>query len=406
MAARVQWPGDATPIAVRRADGRLLRRRRAAGAQRARWPRLGGRRRRGRPRRQAPRPARRDRARAIAEPPGPRHTRPTCRAPPHTASRAAPARRPRAPPGTTAAATRRDRRPLAVLRAPRAVKRRRRPPARRLDVELPCKENGDVCQQRSGSRHRHRAARRRARAGRRLPLSARSRAVTALVEPEFWARLASIVLIDLTLAGDNALVIALAVRTLPQRQQFLGRVWGTAGAVALRLAFIVVATWLLTIPLLQVVGGLLLVWIALRLVRQDAAGDAHVRQGTTLREAVWIIMVADAAMSIDNVLAVAAAAQGEMLLVLIGIGLSLPIVVWGSGLLAWLMNRFTWIIWLGGGVLGYFAGEMILRDQIVERWIGPRPGWLEAVPIVLALAIAALGWRFAQNGRKHVAESA
>jgi len=230
--------------------------------------------------------------------------------------------------------------------------------------------------------------------------------VTALVEPEFWARLASIVLIDLTLAGDNALVIALAVRTLPQRQQFLGRVWGTAGAVALRLAFIVVATWLLTIPLLQVVGGLLLVWIALRLVRQDAAGDAHVRQGTTLREAVWIIMVADAAMSIDNVLAVAAAAQGEMLLVLIGIGLSLPIVVWGSGLLAWLMNRFTWIIWLGGGVLGYFAGEMILRDQIVERWIGPRPGWLEAVPIVLALASAALGWRFAQNGRKHVAESA
>jgi YjbE family integral membrane protein len=230
--------------------------------------------------------------------------------------------------------------------------------------------------------------------------------VTALVEPEFWARLASIVLIDLTLAGDNALVIALAVRTLPQRQQFLGRIWGTAGAVALRLAFIVVATWLLTIPLLQVVGGLLLVWIALRLVRQDAAGDAHVRQGTTLREAVWIIMVADAAMSIDNVLAVAAAAQGEMLLVLIGIGLSLPIVVWGSGLLAWLMNRFTWIIWLGGGVLGYFAGEMILRDQVVERWIGPRPGWLQAVPIVLALAIAALGWRFAQNGRKHVAESA
>ena len=230
--------------------------------------------------------------------------------------------------------------------------------------------------------------------------------MTALVEPEFWARLASIVLIDLTLAGDNALVIALAVRTLPQRQQFLGRIWGTAGAVALRLAFIVVATWLLTIPLLQVVGGLLLVWIALRLVCQDAAGDAHVRQGTTLREAVWIIMVADAAMSIDNVLAVAAAAQGEMLLVLIGIGLSLPIVVWGSGLLAWLMNRFTWIIWLGGGVLGYVAGEMILRDQFVERWIGPRPGWLEAVPIVLALAIAALGWRFAQNGRKHVAESA
>jgi YjbE family integral membrane protein len=230
--------------------------------------------------------------------------------------------------------------------------------------------------------------------------------VTALVEPEFWARLASIVLIDLTLAGDNALVIALAVRALPKRQQLLGRIWGTAGAVVLRLAFIVVATWLLSIPLLQAVGGLLLVWIALRLVRQDGAGDAHVRHGTTLSQAIWIIMVADAAMSLDNVLAVAAAAHGDLLLVVLGIGLSLPVVVWGSGLLAWLMGRFTWIIWLGGGVLGYFAGEMILRDHAVERWLGPRPGWLEALPVLLALVIATLGWRFAQNGRKHVAESA
>jgi YjbE family integral membrane protein len=230
--------------------------------------------------------------------------------------------------------------------------------------------------------------------------------VTALVEPEFWARLASIVLIDLTLAGDNALVIALAVRALPKRQQLLGRIWGTAGAVVLRLAFIVVATWLLSIPLLQAVGGLLLVWIALRLVRQDGAGDAHVRHGTTLSQAIWIIMVADAAMSLDNVLAVAAAAHGDLLLVVFGIGLSLPLVVWGSGLLAWLMNRFTWIIWLGGGVLGYFAGEMILRDHALERWLGPWPEWLHAGPVLLALVIAALGWRFAQNGRKHVAESA
>jgi YjbE family integral membrane protein len=230
--------------------------------------------------------------------------------------------------------------------------------------------------------------------------------VTALADPEFWARLASIVLIDLTLAGDNALVIALAVRTLPKRQQLLGRIWGTAGAVVLRLVFIAVATWLLTIPLLQVVGGILLVWIALRLVRQDAGADAHVRHGTTLREAVWIIVVADAAMSLDNVLAVAAAAHGDLLLVVFGIGLSLPLVVWGSGLLAWLMNRFTWIIWLGGGVLGYFAGEMILRDRALERWIGPWPEWLHAAPVVLALIIAALGWRFAQNCRKHVAESA
>jgi YjbE family integral membrane protein len=230
--------------------------------------------------------------------------------------------------------------------------------------------------------------------------------VTALADPEFWARLAGIILIDLTLAGDNALVIALAVRTLPKRQQFFGRLWGTAGAVVLRLVFIVVATWLLSIPLLQLVGGVLLVWIALRLVRQSGESEGHVRQGTTLREAIWIIMIADAAMSLDNVLGVAAAAQGDLLLVVFGIGLSLPLVVWGSGLLAWLMTRFTWIIWLGGGVLGYVAGEMILNDHVIERWLGPLPGWLEAAPVILALVIAGLGWRAAHNGRKHVAESA
>src|SRR5438874_737283 len=96
--------------------------------------------------------------------------------------------------------------------------------------------------------------------------------------------------------------------------------------------------------------------IALRLVRQNAEIAGHVRQGATLREAIWIIIIADAAMSLDNVLAVAAAAHGDLLLVVVGIGLSLPLVVWGSALLAWLMNRLTWIIWLGGGVLGYFAG--------------------------------------------------
>ena len=229
--------------------------------------------------------------------------------------------------------------------------------------------------------------------------------MSALLDGEFWARLASIILIDLTLAGDNALVIALAVRTLPERQQLLGRIWGTAGAVVLRLAFIVVATWLLTIPLLQALGGLLLVWIALRLVRQDASGEAHVRQGTTLSQAVWIIIVADAAMSLDNVLGVAAAAHGDFLLVVIGIGLSLPIVVWGSGLLTWLMNRFTWIVWLGGGVLGYFAVEMILRDQAVARRLGPLPEWVDAAPVLIGLAIAALGWRLGAGSRKQVADS-
>jgi YjbE family integral membrane protein len=215
----------------------------------------------------------------------------------------------------------------------------------------------------------------------------------------FWARLVSIVIIDLTLAGDNALVIALAVRNLPPRQQFYGRLWGTAGAVVLRLAFIFIATFLLRISYLQVAGGLLLIWIAIKLVRQQGgeSGEGHVRQGTSLLEAVWIIIVADAVMSLDNVLAVAAAAHGDMLLVIFGIALSIPIVIWGSGLLARLMNRFAWIIWAGGGILGYFAVQMILHDNALDQLIGTEhPAWATPLALVVAAAITALGWWYAR----------
>jgi YjbE family integral membrane protein len=222
-----------------------------------------------------------------------------------------------------------------------------------------------------------------------------------LADPEFWARWLGIVIIDLTLAGDNALVIALAVRTLPTRQQFWGRVWGSAGAVVLRLAFIAVITYLLRIPFLQVVGGALLIWIALKLVRQESGGEEQVRQGSSLLEAVWIIIVADVVMSLDNVLAVAAAAHGDLLLVVFGIALSLPLVVWGSGILARLMNRYPWIIWLGGGILGYVAGEMILKDKIVSGWLGGAADLLHyPVPVALGLVVTALGWWFAQSHHK------
>jgi YjbE family integral membrane protein len=228
-----------------------------------------------------------------------------------------------------------------------------------------------------------------------------------LLDPEFWARVLGIIVIDLTLAGDNALVIALAVRTLPKRQQFWGRIWGTAGAVGLRLLFITVATILLKIPFLQLVGGLLLLWIAFKLVRQQTGAEGHVRQGSSLRESVWIIIVADAVMSLDNVLAVAAAAHGDLTLVVFGIALSLPIVVWGSGILAALMNRFVWIIWLGGGILGYVAGEMILKERHLDRLIDPANPAHDLLPILPAVTIVALGWWFSiQNGRKKVPENA
>jgi YjbE family integral membrane protein len=229
-----------------------------------------------------------------------------------------------------------------------------------------------------------------------------------LIDPEFWARWVSIVVLDLTLAGDNALVIALAVRTLPARQQFWGRMWGSIGAVALRLLFITIITYLLAIPLLQFVGGLLLVWIALKLVRQTGGeeGEGHVRQGASLFEAIWIIIVADVIMSLDNVLAVAGAAHGNLALVVFGIAFSLPLVVWGSGILARLMTRYPWIIWIGGGILGYVAAEMMLKDDWIKGWLGEGlvHGLHYPLPIALGLLMTALGWWFSRkphDAREH-----
>ena len=220
------------------------------------------------------------------------------------------------------------------------------------------------------------------------------------MDSEFWARVLGIIVIDLTLAGDNALVIALAVRTLPKRQQLSGRIWGTAGAVGLRLAFIAIATYLLRIPFLQLVGGVLLLWIAFKLVHKETGAEGRVREGSSLRDAIWIIIVADAVMSLDNVLAVAAAAHGDMTLVVFGIALSLPIVVWGSGLLATLMNRFIWIIWLGGGIVGYVAGEMILKDHGLARWVDHSAPGLTLLPLIPAAIILVLGWWFDRRSRR------
>jgi YjbE family integral membrane protein len=211
---------------------------------------------------------------------------------------------------------------------------------------------------------------------------------------DFFIGVGKIVLIDLALAGDNALVIALAVRTLSRRQQFQGRIWGTVGAVGLRLAFIFIVTYLLAIPLLQVVGGLLLVWIALKLVLQsDVHEGDKVKQGTTLLGAIWVILVADVIMSLDNVIGVAAAAEGDMRLVVFGIALSIPIVVWGSGVLARLMNRYPWIILVAGGILGEVAGKMMLHDQFIVSRFGESPDAVEfALRIGLAIAIMLVGW--------------
>jgi YjbE family integral membrane protein len=222
-----------------------------------------------------------------------------------------------------------------------------------------------------------------------------------LVDPEFWMRLLGIGVLNLLLSGDNALVIALAVRALPKHKRMLGQFWGAVGAVLLRLIFVAIVSVLLRIPLLQLVGGLLLVWIAVRLVKPETGGESQVRRGASLWEAIWIIIVADVTMSLDNVLAIAAAAHGDLLLVMFGIGLSLPIVIWGAGLLALLMNRYMWIVWLGGGLLGYVAGEMLIEDPVVTGWLGEHAAWLHrSFPIGTGVVVTAVGW-WLGRGRRH-----
>jgi YjbE family integral membrane protein len=221
-----------------------------------------------------------------------------------------------------------------------------------------------------------------------------------LETPEFWGRLLEIGILNMLLSGDNAVVIALAVRALPRRQRLLGQLGGTLGAVVLRLLFVGVISMLLRVPLLRLVGGLLLIWIAYRLVRPVAEAEAGSRHAASFWESVWIIVVADITMSLDNVLAVAAAAHGDMLLVTLGIAMSVPIVVWGSGVLAGLMNRYPWIIWAGGGLLGYVAGDMLLEDPLVVDWLGAVGPTLEyPVPGALAVVLTGLGWWMARPKR-------
>ncbi len=221
-----------------------------------------------------------------------------------------------------------------------------------------------------------------------------------LETPEFWGRLLEIGILNMLLSGDNAVVIALAVRALPRRQRLLGQLGGTLGAVVLRLLFVGIISMLLRVPLLRLVGGLLLIWIAYRLVRPVAEAEAGSRHAASFWESVWIIVVADITMSLDNVLAVAAAAHGDMLLVTLGIAMSVPIVVWGSGVLAGLMNRYPWIIWAGGGLLGYVAGDMLLEDPLLVDWLGAVGPALEyPVPGALAVVLTGLGWWMARPQR-------
>ena len=209
--------------------------------------------------------------------------------------------------------------------------------------------------------------------------------------PEFWSALAAIIVIDLVLAGDNAIVIALAARNLPRTLQRRAVIWGTVGAVAVRASLTVVVLWLLGIPGLMLAGGILLAWIAYRLLAGDESGRDHdVAPATSFWAAMRTIVIADAVMGLDNVLAVAGAAHGSVLLVVAGLLISIPIVVWGSTLILHWIERFPALLYLGGAVLAWTAAKMITDEPLYQEWIDARPGIRSAIYLVIVGGVLAI----------------
>ena len=217
-----------------------------------------------------------------------------------------------------------------------------------------------------------------------------------LFSAPWWSALLAIVLIDLVLAGDNAIVIALAARNLPSHLQKKAILWGTVGAIAVRSLMTVGVVWLLKIPGLMLVGGLGLLWIAFRLLA-DTPDEAHSKpSASTFWGAMKVIVIADALMGVDNVLGVAGAAHGSMTLVVIGLLVSVPIVVFGSSVVLKLVERFPFIITLGAAVLAYTAAKMIVGEPLLDPLFDPDGVWHELArkgTYVLAVAgVLGLGW--------------
>lgn len=178
-----------------------------------------------------------------------------------------------------------------------------------------------------------------------------------------------IVGVDIVLAGDNAVVIALACRTLPPRQRVVGIILGTAAAVIMRILFTLAVGSLLGVPILAMAGGLILFWIAVKLLLAEEAGEDSVRSGETLWDAVKTIAIADAVMSLDNVLAIAGAAKGDWSLIVIGLLISIPLVVGGSTLIMALLSRFPTLVWGGAALLGWIAGELIAGEKVLQPYV-------------------------------------
>ncbi len=205
-----------------------------------------------------------------------------------------------------------------------------------------------------------------------------------LATPEFWLGLGKIIWINIILSGDNAVVIALAARSLPAAQQRKAIFWGTAAAVILRVLLTFVAAKLLTLPWLQIVGGLLLLWIGVQLLSGEDDGDGEAKEHGSLGSAIRTILIADLIMSLDNVIGVAAVAKDNLPLLVIGLAIAIPIVIFGSTLMIKVMERYPVIVTIGAGLIGWVGGETIVSDAILAPWFPAH-----SVPFYMAAAVGA-----------------
>jgi len=192
----------------------------------------------------------------------------------------------------------------------------------------------------------------------------------------FWTGLMTIIWVNIILSGDNAVVIALAALSLPKHQQGKAIFWGAGAAVVLRIILTIIAVEMLKISFLKIIGGLLLFWIAVKLLMSED-GDANVKSSDNLIQAIKIILIADLVMSLDNVVAVAAAAKGSILLLVLGLAISIPLVIFGATILMKLMERYPIIVIIGAALIGSVAGELLVTDPVLLDWVKANMPWLE-----------------------------
>lgn len=213
--------------------------------------------------------------------------------------------------------------------------------------------------------------------------------------PVFWIAVLQIIAIDIVLGGDNAVVIAMASRRLHEQQRNRAIFWGVFGAIALRVVLIFFAVQLLKMPYLKIAGGALLLWIGVKLLLPQEDGDHKIDASTHLLGAIKTIVVADAVMSLDNVIAIAAASKDSIGLVVFGLVVSVPIIVWGSKLVLVAMDRFPVVIVAGAALLGWIAGDMLANDVVVKDWVVENAAWLKyGAPLMGAALVVVLGKLF------------